>query len=203
MERLKKFQKALTAVMSDIEKEFSNAENSNVQFHQLIDEKHHRYQLLAVGWLDNNDRVFNIFFQADIANDKIWMQVDNNEYSVAERLVDKGISKKDIVTINPSADVVMGTQHFYQSYATEKKKRDSLLGIIPISGGGGSGGTTTTTVAKTSFDVLSYNFKLPLAYNRAHYVVEAAYQLSVLSSKAQTGAGKTNSFGTLSFYYQF
>ena len=113
------------------------------------------------------------------------------------------ISKKDIVTINPSADVVMGTQHFYQSYIKEKNQRDSLLGIIPILGGGGSGGTTTTTVAKTSFDVLSYNFKLPLAYNRAHYVVEAAYQLSVLSSKAQNGAGKTNSFGTLSFYYQF
>ena len=33
--------------MSDIENEFSNAENSNVQFHLLIDEKHHGYQILA------------------------------------------------------------------------------------------------------------------------------------------------------------
>jgi hypothetical protein len=97
MERLKKFEKALIAVMNDIEKEYANAENANVQFHPLIDEKHHRYQLMAVGWLDNNDRVFNIFFQADIANDKIWLQVDNNEYSVAERLVEKGIGKRDIV----------------------------------------------------------------------------------------------------------
>jgi hypothetical protein len=45
--------------------------------------------------------------------------------------------------------------------------------------------------------------KLPLAYNRAHYVVEAAYQLSLLSKEAQTGAGQANSFLTLSFYYQF
>jgi hypothetical protein len=97
MERLKKFQKALTAVMNDIEKEYANADTANVQFHPLVDEKHHRYQLMAVGWLDTNDRVFNIFFQADIANDKIWLQVDNNEYSVAERLVEKGISKRDIV----------------------------------------------------------------------------------------------------------
>ena len=112
------------------------------------------------------------------------------------------IGKKDIVTINPSADIVAGTQHFYQTYVTEKKVRDSLLGIIPILGGG-STQSSSNTVAKTSFDILSYNFKLPLAYNRSHYVVEAAYQLSVLSSKAQTGAGKTNSFATLSFYYQF
>ena len=97
MERLKKFQKVLTTVMEDIEKEFSNSEDKNVEFHPLIDEKHHRYQLMAVGWMGNSDRVFNIFFQADILNDKIWLQVDNNEYSVAERLVDKGISKKDIV----------------------------------------------------------------------------------------------------------
>jgi XisI protein len=33
----------------------------------------------------------------DIINDKIWIQNDNLEYSVAERLVDRGIAKKDIV----------------------------------------------------------------------------------------------------------
>lgn len=113
------------------------------------------------------------------------------------------IGKKDIVTINPSADVVAGTQHFYQTYTTEKKLRDSVLGIIltPITGETSQPGSKT--VALTSFNALSYNFKLPLAYNRSHYAVEAAYQLSVLSSHAQSGAGKANSFVTLSFYYQF
>ncbi len=115
------------------------------------------------------------------------------------------IGKKDIVTINPSADIVAGTQHFYQTYLTEQKVRDSLLGIIsnPLNGGGSSQGGTSNTVAKTSFNILSYNFKLPLAYNRSHYVLEAAYQLSVLSNEAESGAGKNNSFVTLSFYYQF
>jgi hypothetical protein len=58
-------------------------------------------------------------------------------------------------------------------------------------------------VSKNSFDLLSYNFELPVSYSRAHYVVEAAYQLSLLSNKAQTGPGNLNSFFTLSFYYQF
>jgi len=113
------------------------------------------------------------------------------------------IGKKDVVTINPSADISAGTQRFYQTYLTEKKLRDSLLGIIlnPITGNPSEG--NSNTVSSTSFNVLSYNFKLPLAYNRCHYLVEAAYQLSVLSSKVQSDQRKANSFVTLSFYYQF
>ncbi len=113
------------------------------------------------------------------------------------------IGTRDIVTLTPSADVVAGTQHFYESYVKEQKLRDDVLGIISSPFTGGTPPNTTTTVAKTSFNLLSYNLKLPLAYNRAHYVIEAAYQLSVLSSEARTGAGNKNSFATLSFYYQF
>ncbi len=115
------------------------------------------------------------------------------------------IGKKDIISINPSADVVAGTQHFYQTYLTEKKLRDSVLATIlsPITGNPSTGTTSSKTVATTAFNILSYNFKLPLAYTRAHYLVEVNYQLSVLSSKAASGAGNMNSFFTASFYYQF
>ncbi|TXJ29200.1 MAG: hypothetical protein E6Q24_02030 [Chitinophagaceae bacterium] len=112
-------------------------------------------------------------------------------------------SEKDLVTINPVIDVTAGTQRFYETYIEEKNFRDSLLGIIgPILGQPGSPPATTTNT-KTSFDLLSYNLKLPLAYNRAHYMLELAYQLSVLGKKAQTGSGQVNSFVTASFYYQF
>ncbi len=116
------------------------------------------------------------------------------------------LGKKDVITITPAVDVVAGTQHFYKIYITEKRLRDSLLGLLlpPLLGGpsGGSNATTTTTTT-TSFDIISYNFKFPLAYNRAHYLVEAAYQLSVLGKKAASGPGKANSFISFSFYYQF
>lgn len=112
-------------------------------------------------------------------------------------------SEKDLVTINPVIDVTAGTQRFYETYIEEKNFRDSLLGIIgPILGQPGNP-PATTTKTKTSFDLLSYNLKLPLAYNRAHYMLELAYQLSVLGKKAQTGSGQVNSFVTASFYYQF
>ncbi|WP_315821756.1 hypothetical protein [Paraflavitalea speifideaquila] len=114
------------------------------------------------------------------------------------------LSPKDFVSLTPAIEVTGGTQHYYETYVTEKKLRDSLLGLLPpILGGPGNGSTTMHTTVSTSFDLLSYNFKLPLAYNRAHYLLEVAYQLSVLGKKATTGTSQTNSFFTCSFYYQF
>ena len=114
------------------------------------------------------------------------------------------LGKKDIVSIKPAINMVAGTQRFYQTYVTEKKFRDSLFGVItgPILGPPASG-DNSTTVASKSFDPISLNVELPLSYSRSNYVVEAAVQLSQLSNKAQSGAGKTNSFYTFSFYYQF
>lgn len=114
------------------------------------------------------------------------------------------LGAKDIITITPSVSVVAGTQHFYETYLKQQKLRDSVLGILsdPLFGSSSSS-NTKDSVATTAFDILSYNFKCPVAYNRSHYVLEAAYQLSVLSNKVQAGAGKINSFLTLSFYYQF
>lgn len=114
------------------------------------------------------------------------------------------IGNKDVVTITPSANIVGGTQHFYQTYLKEKKVRDSLLGFLPVPVfGQGNSSNHTDTVMTTSFNVLSYNFKLPLAYNRQHYSIEAAYQLSLLSDNVKTSTGNINSFLTFSFYYQF
>jgi hypothetical protein len=114
------------------------------------------------------------------------------------------LSKKDVISITPSFDVVAGTQHFYQTYITEKRLRDSLFGVLlpPLIGGSPSQSTTTTTTS-TNFNILSYNFKFPIAYSRASYMFEVAYQLSILSKEAEANAGKANSFLSISFYYQF
>ncbi len=110
---------------------------------------------------------------------------------------------KDLVTLTPTLEVTGGTQHFYETYVKGKRFRDSVLGLpLPLPPGLPGTGTTTTR-SNTSFDLLSWNFKVPLAYNRAHYMIEASYQLSLLSEKARTGAGDVNSFFNFSIYYQF
>lgn len=121
-----------------------------------------------------------------------------------EKLISLGhlFSQKDLVTLTPSIDVVGGTQRFYETYITAKNLRDSLLGILlpPL---GSDPEPTSTTTTTTSFDLLSYNLRVPLAYNRAHYMIEVAYQLSILGKKAASGSGTSNSFLNFSIYYQF
>ena len=115
------------------------------------------------------------------------------------------IGSRDLITFTPSVEVVAGTQHFYQTYLVEKRLRDSVLGLLlnPILGGGPDNQSSSVTTVNTQFNLISYTLKCPLAYNRAHYLIEVQYQLSVLSSQAQSGAGKANSFISFSFYYQF
>ncbi len=149
--------------------------------------------------------------------DKSWIKpkvtIDYAFGKTSDAFVTAGISKsinlfsitpKDIVTIEPGANVVGGTQHFYQTYITQRKLHESVLGLGGVPPVLGNPGTTsqTDTIASTDFNVLSYNFKIPLAYNRSHYLIQAEYQLSLLSNKVAANK-QINSFLTFSFYYQF
>jgi hypothetical protein len=113
------------------------------------------------------------------------------------------VGQKAIVTITPSASIIAGTQHYYQTYLKEQKLRDSVLHILTDPLFGSSTSSTIDTASATRFNILSYGFKCPIAYNRAHYLIEASYQLSLLSKWSEADPGKLNSFLTVSFYYQF
>lgn len=114
------------------------------------------------------------------------------------------IGKKDLVTLSPSLEMTAGTQHFYEYYLKEKNIRDSILGILIPPVLGGSPSEQEATLKTTSrFEFLSYNLKLPLAYNRSNLKLEVAAQFSLLSEQAQSQPGKVNSFFSAAFYYQF
>lgn len=113
-------------------------------------------------------------------------------------------SDKNQLSLEPSVEVVAGTRHFYEIYTIEKSKREKSngKGNGPVSPGN-SNSTTTTIVATDSFNVLSYNFKLPLTLSRTNYMAEVSYQLSVLGPKAEAELKRQQSFFGLAFYYQF
>jgi hypothetical protein len=97
MDRIEIYHQAILSVINDYIAEYTKQTSlKDVEYQPIIDKEHHRYQLLTVGW-HNRQRIHSLIFHVDIINDKIWVQNDNLEYSVAERLVDRGISKKDIV----------------------------------------------------------------------------------------------------------
>lgn len=117
------------------------------------------------------------------------------------------------IIFTPEINISFGTQRFFEYYQEDKIVRDSILGKalgripinLPVPGNPNRPGNTTTTTVRssTSFDLLSYNLKLPLAYYRTNCLVEVSCLFSLLGQKVETRPGKLNSFFTASFYYQF
>lgn len=65
--------------------------------HELIfDHNRDRYILLSTGF-DASRRVHFPVFHIDIIDGKVWVQADNTDYIMAERLVDAGIDRQEIV----------------------------------------------------------------------------------------------------------
>ena len=96
MERLDFFRKAITSAMTDYATYLEGSNLPKVRYQVVEDDKNDTYQLLAIGW-ENNNRIYYVIFHADIINGHIWIQEDNTEEGFANLLLEKGVSKKDIV----------------------------------------------------------------------------------------------------------
>lgn len=123
------------------------------------------------------------------------------------RLIDLGslLGDKGFFTVEPELEVVGGTQHYLEEYTIRKNNREKLIDLIknPFTPPGLEKQTETKTVARSSFDLLSYNLNVPVGYNRSSYLIEASYQMSLLGRKVAANWQKPRSFFNLSFYYQF
>ena len=71
-----------------------NAQEYEVQ--TIFDSERDHYQLLYVGWRGNK-RDFGCILHLDIKQGKIWIQHDGTEEGIANRLVEMGVPKQDIV----------------------------------------------------------------------------------------------------------
>ncbi len=109
------------------------------------------------------------------------------------KYIDLGLSfsSKDYLTLEPSFEIIGGTQRF-EIPAPKKALLSDVIGR----------GKKQRTITTTEFDLIAYNFTLPLAYNRAKYSFEASYQGTVLS-RSISDSQKLQSFFNLGFYYTF
>ncbi|KAF3884136.1 MULTISPECIES: XisI protein [Nostocales] len=71
-----------------------NADEYEVQ--TLFDSEQDHYQLLYVGWRGSK-RHFGCVLHLDIKDGKIWIQHDGTEEGIANRLVEMGVPKQDII----------------------------------------------------------------------------------------------------------
>lgn len=71
-----------------------NAQEYEVQ--TIFDSDRDHYQLLYVGWRGDK-RDFGCILHLDIKGGKIWIQHDGTEEGIANRLVEMGVPKQDII----------------------------------------------------------------------------------------------------------
>lgn len=62
----------------------------------LFDTTRDHYQILKTGWRDLK-RTYGVSIHIDIKNDKVWIQRNATDLLIAEKLVERGIPKEDIV----------------------------------------------------------------------------------------------------------
>jgi hypothetical protein len=67
-----------------------------VETQLVVDTQHGHYQLVNVGW-DQEQRVYAVLIHIDIKDNKIWLQQNLTDQLVAEDLVELGIPKERIV----------------------------------------------------------------------------------------------------------
>ena len=96
MEKIRLHKKIVKEIVEEIAAMIPSDEFVETQV--IIDEVHGHFLITAVGWQNGNQRELNTFVHLDVKPDaKIWIQHDGTDLRIALMLVDKGISKKDIV----------------------------------------------------------------------------------------------------------
>jgi hypothetical protein len=68
----------------------------DIQLEAIVDPVQDHYQLMSIGW-HNQQRIHGCILHIDIRDGKIWIQHDGTEEGLANRLVEFGVPKDDIV----------------------------------------------------------------------------------------------------------
>ena len=102
MDKIKQYQNYLKEILKDYSDSFPSDENNKTLC--IADDTQGIYMLMRVGW-NKKFRVHSTMFHADIIDDKIWIQDDWTEYSIAKELTDRGVSESKIVIAFQPKDI--------------------------------------------------------------------------------------------------
>ena len=95
MERITHYQQAIQVVLQAYTETFP-LDGTELTHQCVLDTTGHHYRLLRLGWVGRK-RVFRLIFHLDIIEEKIWIQEDRTEISVANLLTNQGIPRGRIM----------------------------------------------------------------------------------------------------------
>lgn len=94
MDKIERYRQIIKQILTEHAQVRSDTDTVKSQL--IFDNENNHYQLAYVGW-QGDQRVFGPVMHFDIQNDKIWIQYNGTEELVAERLVELGVPRTDIV----------------------------------------------------------------------------------------------------------
>lgn len=124
----------------------------------------------------------------------IFTTISNSKYFESNFSV---FDDKDYLSINPTFNIILGTQNFVQRYSVDHQYKLEAENIYIHNE------NASRAKSNSRFNVLNYSFKLPLAYNRPHYTFEASWRYSMPVNVEGTLKNHRESFFNLTFYYVF
>lgn len=94
MERIKNYRRIVKEVLEEYAQNKSAFPEIETQL--IFDTTRDHYQVVKVGWHEL-DRTYGCSVHIDIKNQKIWIQHNATEIDFAQKLVEKGVPKENIV----------------------------------------------------------------------------------------------------------
>jgi hypothetical protein len=95
MDKITTYQQIILALLEEYSA-IPNAYPTELRDQIVADTVRNHFQLVSLGW-EGARFVYEVVFHLDIVNGKIWIQQNNSEADLAAELVERGVSKSDIV----------------------------------------------------------------------------------------------------------
>ena len=95
MDKVEIYEQIIVKLLNDYAVTWKSSD-SQMTSQVIIDRSSKHYQLIRFGW-KNESYIHSCLFHLDIIGDKVWIQENRTDISIAEGLVREGIDKKDIV----------------------------------------------------------------------------------------------------------
>jgi hypothetical protein len=94
MDKLALYRQAIQMILTDYVK--VPISNGEIESQAVFDTQRDHYQVMNVGW-DDHRRVHGCVLHLDIKDDKIWVQHNITEMTIAQKLMALGVAKENIV----------------------------------------------------------------------------------------------------------
>jgi predicted RNA-binding protein len=93
---IKQYRKKVRDLLQEIHGYDISNSSKGIEGQIIFDTEHDHYLLIDVGW-EEKKHIYGAIIHIDIKDEKIWIQRNNTEINLADRLVEMGVVKEHIV----------------------------------------------------------------------------------------------------------